>query len=312
MSKFKNKSNSKSKNSSRDFEKDFDKVLDDDDIEVEETEEEEEEDSYDGGDYMEYKPKKPKVRVSTEESVKRKPNKKEEKNKTLIIMAIAGSIIVAFLVIIFMMFNKPDKPEPGVGGEQVKNEQMEGEMVGAEDKGDNGGISIGVKKEKEEKEEDTETDKPTEPESKIPEASMEDSPNGINPGLPDTEKGKQNINNGELSDTQNFLMDINGNKIPANYEVQKIVMETDFVSYEKQRGVTANGIELLWLDAEYKGQPYTIQIPFKVWKELDPTGITVVDMEVLYLKEDLKIISYMKVKDNYKEIMEKGEKEVNN
>lgn len=307
MSKFKNKGNSKSKSSSRDFEKDFDKVLDDDDVDVEEPEEDE--DDYAGDDYMEYKPKQSKPKLNQEESVKRKPAKKDEKNKTLIIIAIAGSIIVAFLVIVFMMFNKPKSEEVSIGKEPVKSEQMEGDMVGADDKSaSTGGISIGGSGTKKE---DTDKEEPKEPESAIPEASMEDSPNGINPGLPDTEKGKQNINNGELSDTQNFLMDINGNKIPSNYEVEKIVMETDFVSYEKQRGSTADGIELLWLDAEYKGQPYTIQIPFKVWKELDPTGITVVDMEVLYLKEDLKVISYMKVKDNYKQIMEKGEKEVN-
>lgn len=137
-----------------------------------------------------------------------------------------------------------------------------------------------------------------------PGASMDDT-NAINPGLPNTENGQNKVNNGKLTPSGDFLKDVNGNQIPANYEVKQVKEETDFVNYEKRRGVTGDGVELLWLDAEYKGIPYTVQVPFKIWKELDPKGITVVSMEVLYLDQDRKVISFMSVKENYKELLEK-------
>ena len=130
---------------------------------------------------------------------------------------------------------------------------------------------------------------------------MEDN---VNPGLPDTKNGNKMNNNGEMTDTKGFISDVNGNKIPKDFVVQRVSDETDFVNYVKRRGMTGDGIELLWLDAQYKGIPYSVQVPFKIWKELDQQGITVVDMEVLYLEDGSKVISYMKVKDNYKEILE--------
>ena len=146
-----------------------------------------------------------------------------------------------------------------------------------------------------------------EPSKKVePSVTMEDGE--INPGLSDFEHGNNDTSNKNLTDADEFVKDINGNEIPKGYKVTKIEHEVDFVNYIKKRGVTANGVELLWLDAEYKGNPYTVQVPFKIWKELDTTGITVVNMEVLVVDKDKRIISYMEVKDNYKEIMEQGEK----
>lgn len=127
---------------------------------------------------------------------------------------------------------------------------------------------------------------------------------GVTPGLPDTKNGNKMNNSGEMADTKGFISDVNGNKIPKDFVVQRVADETDFVNYVKRRGMTGDGIELLWLDAQYKGIPYSVQVPFKIWKELDQQGITVVDMEVLYLEDGSKVISYMKVKDNYKEILE--------
>lgn len=151
---------------------------------------------------------------------------------------------------------------------------------------------------------------PPKPDDKPGEATVTLEEGEIKPGLPDVEKGDHNTNTGSVEDPGDFLKDINGSQIPKHYEVKKINYETDFVSYTKKRGVTGDGVELLWLDAEYKGNPYVIQVPFKVWKELDETGITVVNMEVLTIDKNLKVISNMQVKDNYKEIMEKGEKAV--
>ena len=130
----------------------------------------------------------------------------------------------------------------------------------------------------------------------------------INPGIPDMNNGDNNKMSKSTTDAEEFTKDINGHEIPKRYEVDKIYHTVDFVNYTKKRGVTSNGVELLWLDAEYKGNPYTIQVPFQIWKELDTSGITVVNMEVLVVDKDKEIISYMEVKNNFKEVMAEGEK----
>ena len=57
-------------------------------------------------------------------------------------------------------------------------------------------------------------------------------------------------------------------------------------------------LELYYLDAEYKGKKYVIQVPFKYYKELDDSGIIPVKMEVLRIQSEtdgtyLSVVSYM-------------------
>lgn len=99
-------------------------------------------------------------------------------------------------------------------------------------------------------------------------------------------------------DPANFTKDINGLTTQVNYTVDRIYDAADFVSYEKHRGTWNAGLELYWLDAEYRGKKYTIQVPFKYYKELDDIGIIPVKMEVLSIKSDidgstLTVVSYM-------------------
>ena len=238
--------------------------------------------------------------ISNEAMTQRRPSttkqEKQGEKKNGMLFIIIGLVVVLLAGFFLFGGNKEDsKDANNNNNEQQLAEGDEYQSVGEASKDVNN-----VEPKETEKENTTETPAPPE----TPGVSMEDT-DAINPGLPNTTNGKNKVNAGDISDANDFLVDINGNPIPNNYEVKQIKTETDFVNYEKRRGITGDGIELLWLDAEYKGIPYTIQVPFKIWKELDPKGITVVSMEVLYLEDDSKVISYMSVKENYKELLEK-------
>jgi hypothetical protein len=106
-----------------------------------------------------------------------------------------------------------------------------------------------------------------------------------------------------------YIKDVYGLTLNAQYTVSKIDTVREFVNYRKMRGQVGVGLELLWLDVTYKDQPYVIQVPFAIFKELTDTGIIVVDMEVLRIQgataDDIRtIISDMVVVPEYKSLIE--------
>lgn len=101
-----------------------------------------------------------------------------------------------------------------------------------------------------------------------------------------------------LVNPEEYLTDVFGLTMQVNYTVKEISEIADFVSYEKHRGTWGGGLELHWLDVEYKGSQYVIQVPFKYYKELEDSGIIPVKMEVLSVEgpksgQNLTVISYM-------------------
>lgn len=127
-----------------------------------------------------------------------------------------------------------------------------------------------------------------------------------NPGIPDgmgTQNFLQNTtmdSSSSLSDPENFVKDLYGLTTQVNYTVASIGVAADFVNYTKHRGTWGGGLELYYLDCEYKGTKYVVQVPFQYYKELDETGIVPVKMEVLRIKGDtsndyLTVISYMQL-----------------
>lgn len=124
-----------------------------------------------------------------------------------------------------------------------------------------------------------------------------------------TQQVKPGMNNPSDNTTMNqnskpeqdvMVKDLNGLSLIQNYTVTEIKTVTDFINYKKHRAITDDGMELLWLEADYKGKSYRVTVPFSIYKELDAEGITVVDMEVLDLGNGSTIISYMKVREDYK------------
>lgn len=141
-------------------------------------------------------------------------------------------------------------------------------------------------------------------------ASFEDD-DSINPGISDTNQDvdgtSPNQNPTDAKDFTNSVTDLNGNKIDSNYVVSSREVVTDYVNYEKKRGITSNGLELYWLDVTYKDNPYVIQVPYQTWSNLDSKGTTVVDMEVLNIDDGSQVISYMQLKGDINDIINRAE-----
>lgn len=107
-------------------------------------------------------------------------------------------------------------------------------------------------------------------------------------------------NEGTIVSPELILKDINGNQVNPNYTIVSNDTITDFINYTKYRTTTGDGLEFYWLEATYKDKPYKVQITYSVYSKLETTGITVVDMEVLTLDDDTKIITYMNVRKDAK------------
>lgn len=131
------------------------------------------------------------------------------------------------------------------------------------------------------------------------------SSNSITPGMTNTAEDTT-MDQTSAPEEDNMVKDLNGISLIQNYTVGEITTVVDFVNYKKHRAITADGMELLWLEVDYKGKPYKVTVPFKIYKELDPEGITVVDIEVLNLGNGNQVISYMSVRSDYKSKLENG------
>lgn len=119
-------------------------------------------------------------------------------------------------------------------------------------------------------------------------------------GTQDFSGDTNNTSDSPLTDPEDYTKDIYGLTVRVNYDVAKIQEAADFVNYTKHRGTWGGGLELYYLDAEYRGNKYVVQVPFKYYKELDETGIVPVKMEVLRIKSEtsddyLTVVSYMQL-----------------
>ena len=117
-------------------------------------------------------------------------------------------------------------------------------------------------------------------------------PDGINPGIGTAQAS--DTTSATVYSPDDFIKDLNGLDISAVYEVGDISYVYDYVSYEKRRALIDDGMELYWLEAEYQGKKYRIEIPFTYFKNLRSSGICRVMVEVLTLKNGGKVISYMR------------------
>lgn len=134
--------------------------------------------------------------------------------------------------------------------------------------------------------------------------SLSISQSEINPGIPNFYGVGEDQNDAYLYDPSLITKDLNGNQLPTDYVVLDSQEVTDYINFKKFRSSTGNGLEFYWLEAEYKGQPYKVQVPYSVYSKLDYSGITVVDMEVLHLEDGSKIVTYMTVREDAKSLLE--------
>ena len=122
----------------------------------------------------------------------------------------------------------------------------------------------------------------------------------VSAGLPNFNVNTNMNSDSPVTDYSKFTNTIDGKQVDVNFKVSRIDYKQDFVNYTKYRGVTGTGLEVYWLEANYKGRPYLLTIPFKIYKELDAVGIVPVTMEVLVLSDNSQIISHMEVNTEYK------------
>lgn len=120
-------------------------------------------------------------------------------------------------------------------------------------------------------------------------------PNGINPGVPDYEHSTNNTTTAKVFDANDFVKDINGLDVAAIYHEASLEYVIDYVSYEAHRGITDTGMELYWLDVDYNGLKYRMQVPFYYFKDLKERGVCRVEIEIVHTIDGGKIISYMHI-----------------
>ena len=119
--------------------------------------------------------------------------------------------------------------------------------------------------------------------------------NAIDPGVADYSTSTQNTTTSRITDPDETLKDINGVDIKATYNVLSRDYVYDYVSYTAKRGVIDDGMEIYWLEADYHGKKYRLQVPFYYFKDFDEKGVCKVQVEVLNIEGGGKVISYMQV-----------------
>lgn len=132
------------------------------------------------------------------------------------------------------------------------------------------------------------------------------SDDNVKAGVPSLNGTGAEQNDSIVSDPSLIVKDLNGNPVEPNYKVMNNEEVTDFISYTKYRSPMGNGVEFYWLEATYKGQPYKVQVPYSIYSKLDREGITVVDIELLTLEDNSKIVTYMKVRKDAKSLLDKN------
>lgn len=121
-------------------------------------------------------------------------------------------------------------------------------------------------------------------------------------GLPEFDSRENGSTSATVYSANDYIKDLNGNDIPAVYNVANRSYVKDFVNYEAKRAILADGMEMYWLEMQYKNKPYRCQVPYYVFKDLETTGICVVEIEVLTLEGGEQVISYMQVVTDYDDL----------
>ena len=124
----------------------------------------------------------------------------------------------------------------------------------------------------------------------------------IDVGLPNFKDSDSSSTTATVYSDSDYIKDLNGVDVPAVYNVKSRDYIKDFVNYESKRAIIDDGMEMYWLEISYNKKKYRCQIPYYVFKDLDKTGICVVEIEVLTLEGGEKIISYMQVVTDYSDL----------
>lgn len=138
----------------------------------------------------------------------------------------------------------------------------------------------------------------------VSEASTEaNTQDDVNVGLPEFDPKSNGQTTAIVYSAGDYIKDLNGSAIPAVYNVATRTYVRDFANYEAKRAIIADGMEMYWLEILYKDKPYRCQVPYYVFKDLDTTGICVVEIELLTLEGGEQVISFMQVVPDYNDLI---------
>lgn len=134
-----------------------------------------------------------------------------------------------------------------------------------------------------------------------------ETPSDVKAGAPNLQVDNQKVNDTPVTDESKITSDLNGNELNTNYKIKSINTVRDFINFKKYRAQTADGMEFYWLEVTYKEKPYKVQVPYKIFKELDDSGITVADIEVTKVDkgggQSGEVVTYMNIVENSKKLI---------
>lgn len=108
-----------------------------------------------------------------------------------------------------------------------------------------------------------------------------------------TEQDATSSTSAVVYSASDYIKDLNGLDVPAIYNVKSISYVHDYANYERKRAIIDRGMEMYWMDLNYKGLKYRAQITYKEYLQLgEDVGIVELNMEVLNLEGGEKIISF--------------------
>ena len=88
-------------------------------------------------------------------------------------------------------------------------------------------------------------------------------------------------------ESADFRKDFVSTDAPEHYvEPIEIMGVNDSVSYVKHRTMTDDGMDMYWVDAEYKGKKTRFTVPYYIWRTLAPQGVMDVIVETIVDAED--------------------------
>lgn len=83
-------------------------------------------------------------------------------------------------------------------------------------------------------------------------------------------------------ESNKFRRDFSGTDQPETFKLPvKITVVRDGVSYVKHRAITADGIEIYWLEGEFKGKACIFTIPYSIYQIIQSAGVIDVEVEVV-------------------------------
>lgn len=100
--------------------------------------------------------------------------------------------------------------------------------------------------------------------------------------------------------------DLTGKDVPENYVVKAITSVVEFIPYTKHRATTGSGVELYWLEGEFRGEPCKFTVSYSIFKELPDSGAVPCNVEIVQTTDEALIATHFQFSvDAYEKLTKK-------